>query len=252
MKNIDFLPQRYHESDIRRKVVIWRCVLLLSFGGVLSAATIGQFALKRSAQERLSAQKESYQQAHSKTLRIAALQQQLEGLQEQAALYTYLQHPWPRTQLLVSIARDLPEAVTLQELQFSNNKPKQSSRGMPNALIIGGNNAGADSEPAGAAKKDLQQLRTEHDDARTAIHIKGTTTDTAALNAYVSALGQLPLFESASLASLESVNQREKEDVSQFRVQILVRPGYGQADGPTKPLVEADQLASARTENSHE
>ena len=42
MKNIDFLPDRYQERDLKRKATLWQYALLLGFGSVLLAATLGQ------------------------------------------------------------------------------------------------------------------------------------------------------------------------------------------------------------------
>ena len=39
MKNVDFLPTRYHERDLRRQAQIWRYLVLLAFGSVICAAT---------------------------------------------------------------------------------------------------------------------------------------------------------------------------------------------------------------------
>ncbi|MEO8494784.1 MAG: hypothetical protein ABI614_06920 [Planctomycetota bacterium] len=59
MKNINFLPERYHERDLERKAAIWQYAILLGFGSLLLAATIGQLAIKRSLQASLAELKQA-------------------------------------------------------------------------------------------------------------------------------------------------------------------------------------------------
>ena len=86
MKNIDFLPERYHERDLKRKAAIWQFALLLGFGGLMLASTIGQIVMKRAVQTSLSELTESRIEANLKRQRVALLKQQLGSSEEVAEL----------------------------------------------------------------------------------------------------------------------------------------------------------------------
>ena len=111
MKNIDFLPDRYQERDLKRKATLWQYALLLGFGSVLLAATLGQFVMKRSLQASLAELKQGRIETNLKRERVQLLKQQLGNTEPVAALFTYLQHPWPRTQLIARITDALPIRV---------------------------------------------------------------------------------------------------------------------------------------------
>ena len=234
MKNIDFLPSRYRERDARRQATIWRITLLLSFGGFLCAATIAQVALKRTVQASLAEHKKTYAAAKLKTERQKALELKLANLEERAELYTYLRHPWPRTQLLLAVVNGVPDTTVLEELSISQSQEEQSA----------GSTAGHFTAPEGKQAsttdpphQDLEFLRKENDLAQTTIQISGTASDTAALNQFVSALGQSSLFQCATLTSLEASNEPGQQGYSKFQVNIIVRPGYGQPGGPDSVLI---------------
>lgn len=249
MKTVDFLPTRYHENDVRRKATAWRYMLLLTFGGAILAATFGQLAVKRSVQVSLDELRSQHREAAAIKETATQLEGELLQTEEIAALYTYLRHPWPRSQLLAQVTRSLPETVVIGELEISRRVDSAGTNtGRPTPPVLDNNTSGAS-----PAKQDLQGLRDANDDKPTVLFITGTASDPVALNHYVAALGLVPLFESAKLTSLEAINVPGEEPsgavetvervVSQFEVVIRVRPGYGVSGGPTAPMPAAEQVA---------
>ena len=85
MQNIDFLPERYRERDLNRKAAVWQYALLLGFGGVLMAATAGQFMIKRSLQASVADLKQSRIDAKLKREKVQLLEKQLGNKEEFAA-----------------------------------------------------------------------------------------------------------------------------------------------------------------------
>jgi len=235
MKNIDFLPERYHERDLKRKAAIWQYALLLGFGGLLLAATLGQFAIKRSLRASLAELKEP--RIHTKLKRgsVELLKQQLGNTEEVAALYTYLRYPWPRTQLLAKITESLPESVFLEAVDILEQPLNRS--------VLASSEARDGGSGATPAASDLAQLRGDHDATQLVVRIRGTVGDTEALNEYVRQLGNVTLFRSVSLNSLQSKASRGETPRSEFEVNVTVQPGHGQPGGPIGPLVKRDQLA---------
>ncbi|HUG70389.1 MAG TPA: PilN domain-containing protein [Pirellulaceae bacterium] len=235
MKNINFLPERYHERDLKRKAAIWQYAILAGFGGLLLAATFGQLAMKRSLQASLRELEPTRIEAKVKRERVQLLQQQLNSTEEVAALYTYLRHPWPRTQLLAKITEVLPECIVLDGIEILEQLPNRSS--------FVGNEAGEGASEASPAGADLAQLRDQHDATSLVVRIRGTVDDTGALNEYVRQLGEVPLFRSVSLSSLQSQMSRNETPRSAFELNVVVRPGHGQPGGPSEPLARRDQVA---------
>ncbi|MBC8356506.1 MAG: hypothetical protein H8E66_31380 [Planctomycetes bacterium] len=241
MKNIDFLPERYRERDLKRRAAIWQYALLFGFGGVLLAATIGQFAMKRSLQTSLSELKESRIATNVKRERVKLLKQQLGETDEIAALYTYLRHPWPKTQLIVLITESIPDSVVLEGVEVLDEAPQRS-------FLINSETQGRQSAESPAAA-DLAVLRGDHDSTQLIVRVRGTVDDTAALNGYVQQLSEVPLFRSVSLSSLQATgspqeqSSRDKSPRSSFELNVIVRPGHGQPGGPTGPIAAHDQLA---------
>ena len=82
------------------------------------------------------------------------------------------------------------------------------------------------------AEQDLETLREQYDTQRPLVEVAGHTEDAAALHAFVARLNETRIFEFAKLQSLET---RRSEAGSQFVIRVLVRAGYGQADGPATP-----------------
>jgi hypothetical protein len=99
--------------------------------------------------------------------------------------------------------------------------------------------------PAEAAKRDLDQLRSTYDPISPAIHVIGITSDAANLHRYVGRLAPSPLFATAKIESLEAVTSDVGVTGSRFELRLQIRPGFGQPGGPTEPLIEpATALAS--------
>ena len=235
MKNINFLPERYHERDLKRQAALWQYALLLGFGGLLLAATLGQFAIKRSLHASLDELKESRISTNLKRETVKLLNQQLETTEEIAALYTYLRHPWPRTQLLARITELLPPSVVLEGIEILEQKDNTT-------LSVGNEGRDVVSEATPAAA-DLAQLRGAQDAAQVVVRVRGTVEDPAALNEYVRELGKVTLFRGVSLSSLQSTTSRDETPRSAFELSVTVRPGHGQPGGPNEPLAKRDQIA---------
>ena len=201
-------------------------MLVVLFGAALGAATIGQQLLRRSVQLQIAALESRHLASQEQVRKLSNLHAEDRQAGELAALVTYLDHPWPRTQLLAEIVRPLPSTVRLTELSLIQNEPAaptdEASRRSP---------AAASAEEA--AKKlppavhDLQELRKLHDRRETIIEITGQVQDVAPLHGYVAALGRSPLVVRARLKSIESAAAEEGLRTTRFTVTVLIRPAHG-------------------------
>lgn len=251
MLAIDFLPDRYREQRAVRQVKIWQLVVLLIFGGAIGATAVGQFALRCLVARQVAEVEPLYAAAKDNEFRFTQLQQQLRDEQTVAELYAYLHHPWPRTQILAAIARPLPEPLKLGDLLVTNEADQSATTGWRRSEPQRSTSSeeGQPDTQTTAAERDLNNLRDEHDRNYTVVYTSGVTTESAALHKYVSLLGADTLFTKVELRSFESASSGLPAGVSKFSLRVVIRPGFGQPNGPSGKTLEAgpnESLATAR------
>lgn len=245
MKNIDFLPQRYQERGANERARLWQFALVGAIGLAIVAAAVWQGAAYRAVDAQIAAIEPQYQQAQAKTQRVAELNQRLARDGALAELLTYLRHPWPRSQLLATLARQLSPELTLTEIRLVRESPERPVvvREQPAPGAAG---TPAAPPPPGAVQ-DLTALRVECDNGPLVLLVAGEATDTAALHDYLGRLKKSHLFARAELASITS-KQRERSPTaaapkSEFHLRLVLLPGYGQPGGPTAPAADPNPLA---------
>jgi Tfp pilus assembly protein PilN len=248
MHDIDFLPAQYTQRRSRRQTHPWRVFVVLAFVALVAVAAVAQRGRRQSLEADLAAVEPAYELAMQQNRQLGAVQAKLQRLRGLAALYAYLQHPWPRTQLLVGVLEPLPEDVTFERVQIVREKPPAPVNG---ERQVRGENLPEEEQLAKLPppERDLKRTRNVCDNMRTVIHLAGTTTDSASLHRYLGELGKNGLFVKAELNSLESVANNAKP-LMRFQATVLVRPGYGQPGGPTSvPQPKRDgRLAARRTQ----
>ncbi|HEV2972179.1 MAG TPA: PilN domain-containing protein [Pirellulales bacterium] len=229
MPDIDFLPNSYREQTVHRKANVWRLLIGGGFAAALVCSFLYQQVLYRQTARQLDELKPEYEQAEALSLKMAAMQSELKSATKQAELFTYLRHPWPRTQLLTAALSRLPDCVTLREIHILRRS--NSTSDSPAARLGGKKQDDAEAKKLEPAERDLRQLRDETISRETILVLSGITSDTAALQRYLVTLGEAKLFAKVELTSLEA-NQEERQRTWRFSAQLGVRPGYGQPGGP--------------------
>jgi len=229
MQDIDFLPDQYRRKRRRRQSRSSRLGMIAVFAVLLVGAIFFQYHQKGQAERQLAELLPQYDLAMSQNEQLAEISSRLQVAVASAELYTYLRHPWPRTQLLDALLDPLPEDVTFKRLQIANEVPPSLGATRRSAAEDRAKEAEFASLPPAA--RDLKQLRDKFDAMETVVHVSGTTGRSSALHGYLSELGNTPLFSEADLESIESLEGRP--DTLQFDASLVVRPGYGQPGGPT-------------------
>jgi Tfp pilus assembly protein PilN len=229
MKNLDFLPEIYRQQHRQRAARRWWCAVAAVFAASISVAAGSQWWIRRGIERELADVESKFAEALKRNVEFARLQEEIVRAEEVAELYTYLAHPWPRTQLLAALVRPLPDSMRLTELSITFEMlpaeappSRAGEKGMPPA---------AKPEPS-LAVKDLQTLRQECDQRQTVISLAGVADDVNELHGYVEQLGKSPLFAAAHLKGVESAAQGSEAGHSRFLVHVVVKPGYGQPRGP--------------------
>jgi len=240
MKSIDFLPKRYHEQGVRRKSQLWRFLLLVLFGGICAATAIGQHLLRRSVNAELQAVATDYAAANETNQLFDRMQTDLEEADSNAELYAFLQHPWPRTQILSSLAKPLNEAIYLSELHVFEEPVRVNRSSQRPTAQRSGSEHESDQATTFPAQMDLNRLRSETYKTQTVISIVGQTTDIGELHKYVAELRRAKLFEAAKFVSLQSIKDAARQSISRFSLRIVVQPSFAvQATRPTGDAVAA-------------
>jgi Tfp pilus assembly protein PilN len=155
---------------------------------------------------------------------LSTLQSQIVRATHEASLYTYLENPWPRTQLLAEVVRPLPDTIRLTKISLIE---EDSARV---AIQVGPRNTKAEEEAAAKAsppERDLAKLQDENERRQTTFEIEGHTSDVARLHAYVGDISRSPLVAGATIKSLEAASANLQGRTS-FKLRLIVRPGYCQ------------------------
>jgi len=246
MKDIDFLPIRYREHSAQRRARVWRALMFCCLACFVGVVALAQLAMRRPIERQLAEIVAQYPAAVVAAARADQLQKDLAEIEQFAALYTYLRHPWPVTQLLATLTEPLPDSIVLTEVTL-DRKPNQNAAAPPPSQP---------STPAAtaaeAAKRDLERLRSSQDAVLPSMHITGLTTDPSNLHGYVSRLAPSQLFKSARIESLEAVTSDAGVAGSRFELRLQLRPAFGQPDGPQESLLESTQSLAAATAESTE
>jgi hypothetical protein len=232
MHDLDFLPLEYRQKHARRRVQPWRVVVVAAFLALLAVAVFSQHQQRRQVEGDLAAILPLYDEAVREKTCLAEIHSRMQTANSEAELFTYLRHPWPRTQLLTAVLAPLPDAIKLQQFHVAREAPQ----GQASAGQRPGTDKKAEEEKAAKlppAQRDLNLLREELDKTQTFVRIAGTAKESAALHRYLGDLAKSDLFSKAELRSIERI-EGSTATALRFQATLVVRPGYGQPGGPGK------------------
>ncbi|NUQ64255.1 MAG: hypothetical protein HUU20_17435 [Pirellulales bacterium] len=233
MHNIDFLPAEYRQRHARRRRQSLRNSALGLVVLLVAAAAFYQQLAHRRLERELAAVTPQYERVTKQTAELGRLQAELAAARLDAELFTYLRHPWPRTQILAALLSALPAEIGFTKLEI--RREAQAVRPLAEVPTLNGpvppGDASASQAPASA---DLSRLRAEFDHAQTAVSLEGLTTDSAALHQYFGALNRSGFFTQAELDSLEA-DRLGEQTALRFQATLVVCPGYGLPGGPSGP-----------------
>jgi hypothetical protein len=246
MKNIDFLPEVYRERIALRQARVWWGIVVVIFGVAIGSTATAQYLLKQSVQRQFDELEPRFAAAQEQVRRLAQSQTDNRTAGQWAGLITYLEQPWPRSQLVAEVIRPLPESIRLTELIVAEEELAR-----PTTEEAGPRRRNRPTEqPAhklAPASADLEALRQAHDFKRPVIEISGTVHDVALLHEFVTTLGRSPLVARAQIKSMESASTTVLDQPTTFTVRLVFRPSHGQPDA--EPNVTDD--ANARAQVAH-
>jgi hypothetical protein len=234
MNDIDFLPIEYHQKYARRQSRPWQIFVAIAIAGLVTAAALAQRYRQHRVESDQATIRPVYEMVVSQQTRLADLNKQGKSAKARAELYTYLRHPWPRTQLLSALVTPLPEPVTLQQIQIMR-EAKTAGAGAATPPPPTDRKAEEDRlKGLAPAARDRLTLAGRLDPLQTVVLLTGTATDVAALHRYIGDLDATRIFDKAELDFLSSAENSKAGEAIQFRAVLVVEPGYGQPGGPTE------------------
>lgn len=241
MKQIDFLPEVYRERMKLRRARVWWGLVMLIFGAAIGSTAAAQYWLRSSVEQQYAELETQFIAAQEQVKRLAQLQTDNRTAGQWAGLVTYLEQPWPKSQLVAEVVRPLPDALLLTELVIGEEETvRQIEETGPRRRGPRENEAASAKIPP--AQADLDQIRRTHDLRRVVIEISGTTPDDAPLHEYVTQLGHSPLVAKAQIKSFGRRPGASIQTPKNFTVQIEFRASHGQPD-PAPAAGPPDQLA---------
>lgn len=173
-REIDFLPESYREQSTQRKGQLWRFAVLALFTVVLPAASFCQYRMRTAINSDLTSLSPHYAAAQADTTRVAFLQGELKKAASAAELYTFLRHPWPRTQVLSALTETLPESITLRAISIDSLQAETSRESRRERHQTKDEEAKLALLPA--ADRDLAKLRKQAEKNYVVIQLDGETS----------------------------------------------------------------------------
>jgi hypothetical protein len=227
MKNIDFLPDIYRQRAALRRARVWWCIVVVLFGGTIGSSIAAQVWLRMSLKRQLAQVEGEFVASQAQVKELATLQAQIAKSAQEASLFTYLQHPWPRTQLLAQVVQPLPRSIRLTQIHIrEEDLPRETPQSGP---VHRGQEPEVKLQPP---EEDLAKLQLESDFKQTVIELQGFTPEVSRLHEYVAALNASPLIAATHVKSLES-DPDPQHLRTRFTLRLIVQPGYGQRGNET-------------------
>lgn len=236
MRDIDFLPiehQREHRQQRSQTVQITAVAVICALAAVTAFV---QDRRRRHVQEELAVIAPVYDAAVRRKTQMNELENQWCIAKADAELFTYLRHPWPRTQLLAALIASMPDGIALQQVQIEREPPKTS--------------ADQDAEEGKirlpiSAQRDLARFRNRLDALPTMVVLIGTAAETSMLYRYLNDIEAAGFFEKADLDYIQHIDNGRGGGIVQFRAVVTVLPSYGLPRGPRGPIEKPRQPAVA-------
>src|SRR5262245_2931284 len=145
MKTIDFLPDIYHQREAMRRARLWWGIVVVIFSSAIAASALAQAYLRHGLHQQLDELAPQYAQAQTQVQELAGLQSQNLRAGHEASLYTFLENPWPRSQILAEIVRPLPDIIRLTQIHLAEEEQART------AIQAGPRNIKAEEEAAARA-----------------------------------------------------------------------------------------------------
>ncbi|MFN3151616.1 hypothetical protein [Bremerella sp.] len=216
---IEFLPKKYREKRKSHNFQVSRLLLIVVIVASMSAVLLYQLAALHSVHREVAMLDEKHSKVMQLMQDVERRRVEVAVKRHHARLLTFLDHLYPKSQVIAAIANPLPAEITLTRLQVSveqiaaaNAKPasekgKATPQGHPMEL-------------------DLKQLIDETKSRRYTVEVEGTTDDTSCLYTFLASLHQAEIIESATIESIDPQQRSDGSEFSNFTAHVKFKRGY--------------------------
>jgi hypothetical protein len=230
VQNIDFLPPTYLQNRIRRRKTIWhRGAAALFLAGIL-AGSVQQYRMRLELQSRRDRVRQDAERMTGQLVQPAVLQKQIERLDAQAELITFLKVRVPPTRILAALSNHLPEYVSLTRFEIKSDALPALGGGPPKPPPAPANAAPAEAKLP--ERVDFEKLKAAADGTAVFVIVDGIAPDDISIALWLSALQHEGLFSDVKLLFTEE-HQQYGHRLRQFGLRLAVRqPGRTPAPAP--------------------
>ncbi len=247
---IDLLPGAYKERVVVRQSRLWQLAVVLVFGGIIACTAVFQYGLRCATRRRVAAIAGPYTDAQQHAQILGQLHESLKTDVRTAELYTFLKHPWPRTQILRAAVTPLPPSIRMEELRIGREEFVSSEMAAQEHVERAPAHLTEETERQKLpAESDLDELRSECERLVTVVQMTGLTRSNRDLHKYLADVVKSPLIREAELRSLEDVGEQGQAEISRFEARLEVIPGFGLPKGPVAPVPASPDLTESRLAN---
>jgi Tfp pilus assembly protein PilN len=263
LRDLDFLPAKQRAERARRRETPWRFAVVALFALVAGVTAVRQTSIRKQLHFDLEVARQKFQEVQERVVGLEQLEAELLLAQQRAELFTFLRHPWPRSQLLGTVIAPLPSTIALTKLKFTY-EPLPKPVGAPPAAAPPQNPPDPQTLAAQLASndplvmrevlaEDLKRLREEYHNQRGIVTLGGATNNVPHLHAYIAELAASRLLATPQLESVHA-NESDPSQLKQFGARLTVIAGLGQPGGPHLPATDPSQLIErqANTEGTQE
>ncbi|MBA2114974.1 hypothetical protein [Bremerella alba] len=216
---IEFLPKKYREKQKSHNFQVSRLLLIVVIVAGMSSVLLYQLASLHSVKRQVAALDDQHEKVVQLMQEVDQRRGEVVVKRHHAKLLTFLDHPFPKSQIIAAIANPLPTEiaitrvqVTVEQVASTNAKPpsekgKKAPQGHPMEL-------------------DLKQLIDEVKAHRCTVEVEGTTDDTSCLYTFLASLHQAEIIESAKIESIDPHQKTDGSEFSNFTAHVKVKRGY--------------------------
>ncbi|RCS42094.1 hypothetical protein DTL42_19895 [Bremerella cremea] len=220
MNEIEFLPKRFREKQRRSTIKAPRLLifsLLISLLAIVSLVELARLYQVRSQLANLKVQHK----------RIDLLAQQVEQTRAEVAqkrhyarLQTFLEYPYPRSQILAVLLNPLPGDITIKRIELTH------SQVVGNSTRQKSEKGNGQVPPGDPMQIDLAQLIDENKTRQCTVELEGTTDNTSLLYTFLATLHESKLIESAKIESIDPQLDSDGREFSNFTAHVQIRRGH--------------------------
>lgn len=216
---IEFLPKKYREKRKGHSFQVSRLLLTVVVVAGMAGVLFYQLAKLHAVNLQVAAIDSEHEKIMQLMQEVERRRMDVADKRHHAKLLTFLDHPYPKSQIIAAIANPLPTEITITRLQITveqlattgakppSEKGKQAPKGHPMQL-------------------DLKQLIDDAKSHRCTVEVEGTTDDTSCLYTFLASLHQAEIIESAKIESIDPQQKSDGSEFSNFTAHVKVKRGY--------------------------